>query len=250
VRGSAYDPFPGSTLPIIYGTLGFRERSLAEYQRLLRENPSLKGTVLAKQLRHSRFNSVFTIDADGKVIGRYHKRVLMPFGEYIPFSDLYPVMKLWMPQTGDFSKGDLDGITTVPLRSGVTVSLAALICYEDLIPALAGEAVQKGAQLLVNFTNDVWYGDTAAPYQHHLLALWRAIETRRYFLRVTNTGYTAVVDPLGKTIAGLPIFTEGVLLEDVKLLNIKTLYAKIGDFPVWVISIIIVLASFFRRVSE
>ena len=88
--------------------------------------------------------------------------------------------------------------------------------------------------MLVNLTYDTWFGRTAAQYQHHLIAIFRAIENRRFLVRSTYTGYTAVVNPLGKTIADIPPFSEGKLTVDVTLMNYRSSYTNyVGELPCW-----------------
>ena len=242
--GKPYNPYPETSAPIMYGTMSYRRRPDSEVQDLLRGASGMPTREEMEALRFMRFNSAFAVDEIGHVVGSYHKRALMPFGEYMPFGDLFPALKELSPHTGDFTPGDkLDPIEFDLIREKGnhaveerTVRIMPLICYEDLIPELSRDAVRRGAELLVNLTNDAWYGDTEAPYQHHLLALWRAIETRRYLLRVTNTGFTAIVDPLGRTVASLSPFTQGTLLEDVGLLKEQTLYTKIGEIHNWVLA--------------
>ena len=194
-------------VPLLFGGLSFRRDSEVE-----------------------KFNTAFGIDEKGAVQGVYHKRILMPFGEYLPFAETFPSIKKLSPYTGDFTKGDI--LEPIKLKSA---SFAALICYEDLVPSLSRELVKEGAQILVNLTNDAWYGDTHAPYQHNLLAAWRAIETKRYLLRVTNTGYTTVINPLGETVQSLGLFTEGYLLADVAILDEQSFYVRYGNVLVWVL---------------
>ena len=241
-------------VPLLYGGLAFRPRPEDEFKRLLEQFPQAKTGELYNSLRYLRFNSAFMVTPAGAIVGRYHKRVLMPFGEYMPFADIIPAIKELSPMTGDFSKGDLlePLQTEVATASGAAATLraGALICYEDLVPALSNDAVLRGANVLVNITNDAWYGATAAPYQHHLLAQWRAAETRRYLLRVTNTGVTAIVDPFGRTVAVLPIFTEGVLTEQIRLLEGTTLYAHLGNIPWMVAAWGTILALVFLRLKR
>ncbi len=228
LRGTMLDPDPLQQVPLIYGGLGYRIRS--------EERTQADDEVEDSNRRVLRFNAAFALDAAGRVQSRYYKRVLMPFGEYMPFADLIPALKRLSPMTGEFAAGDITKPLhlEVPSANGVLlVKAGALICYEDLVPAMSRGLVREGAELLVNLTNDAWYGDTAAPYQHHLLALWRAIETRRYFARATNTGFTAVVDPYGRTTAGLALFSAGELTTEIKLLNSRTLYSQIGDSFSW-----------------
>lgn len=231
ITHTAYDLYPGRTVPIIYGTLGYEK--IGE----ILEGEAPNGDDI------NFYNSAFAVDVFGKVVGQYHKKVLMPFGEYVPFSNVFPKLKELLPQTGDFTAGTL----TDPLRLETTGSPAEgkgtqekvtglfslLICYEDLVPRLSRESVLRGGTVLVNLTNDAWYGNTHAPYQHHLLASWRAIETRRYLVRSTNTGFTGIVNPLGQTIAQLPIFEEGYLVTEVGLNNAKTCYVQYGDLFSW-----------------
>ena len=132
-----------------------------------------------------------------------------------------------------------------------TVKAAPLICYEDTVPRLARAATRKGAELLVNLTFDTWFGQTPAQFQHHLIAAFRAIENRRYLIRSSNSGYSAVVDPLGRTIASIRPFTVGTLKAKVRLLDEKTPYtAYIGETPWWMLLAAIVgiyVAPLIRR---
>ena len=245
VANTAFDTFPESSLPIIFGSLSFREKPADELRTIAAE-ASTRQEFEANRYRY--FNSAIGIDKDKRIVGRYHKQVLMPFGEYLPLASVLPWLKQLSPNSGDFTSGDKKAPITFEIASAnsqkpVEVAAGALICYEDLVSRISREAVVFGANVLVNLTNDAWYGDTAAPYQHHLLALWRAIETRRYLLRVTNTGYTAVVDPLGHTTAALPVFADGYLIEQVKLLQNRTLYAEYGDLLSWLLTLSAVLLA-------
>ena len=98
------------------------------------------------------------------------------------------------------------------------------------------QATRKGATLLVNLTFDTWFGPTVAPYQHHLIAAFRAIENRRFLVRCTSSGYSAVVDPMGRTVASIPPFTAGTLSTKVRLIDEKTPYtAYLGESPWWLL---------------
>lgn len=248
LRNTPNDPYPAQRVPLLFGGLSYRQRTQQELDELLAGMYGTPDSALLRALGYYRFNTAFGIDAAGTILGLYHKRVLMPFGEYLPFGRIFPQLRGLSPHSGDFDPGDVHTPITFPqLRvappgGGATtaaVNVMPLICYEDLVPGLAAEAVKAGAQLLVNLTNDAWYGRTAAPYQHHLLAQWRAIETRRPLLRATNTGLTAVVDPLGRTSATLPIFTAGYLLAEVPLLDVKTVYVRWGDAPLSALALLV-----------
>src|SRR5713226_135402 len=179
------------------------------------------------------FNSVFLTYSQGKVLDHYHKQVLLAFGEYIPFAALLSKLPGIPSQVEGFTPGD--GPRTLDLPGGVKA--APLICYEDLMPNLARAFVaQTAANLLVNFTNDAWFGDTVGPWQHARLAQWRAIETRRYLVRVTNTGITSIIDPKGEMVQSLPTFSPGVLTAEVRTLEGQTLYVRFGDWFAWVVT--------------
>ena len=201
---------------------------------------SLKGPNL------TAFNTAFLTDSKGIVLGRYHKQVLLAFGEYIPFGGLLGLLP-GMPFVEGFTAGT--GPRTLDLAGGEKI--APLICYEDLIPELSRAFVrEKKANVLVNLTNDAWYGKTVAPWQHARLAQWRAIETRRSLLRVTNTGVTSLINARGEMGEALPIFEPAVLKTQVEILDGETLYVRFGDWFAWaasVIAIAIVLFQSLRR---
>lgn len=166
------------------------------------------------------------------------------FGEYIPFFSVLARMQLVPENSGVFTAGS--GPVTLDIPGGI--KLAPLICYEDLMPQLARRFVDlKGAQLLINLTNDAWFGKTAAPWQHARLATWRAIETRRAMVRATNTGLTSVINPKGEIVETIPVFTRGVLISQVPLMQGKTLYVRFGDWFAWLGSLISVAIVFFYR---
>jgi len=175
------------------------------------------------------FNTAFLTDGQGRVLTRYHKQVLLAFGEYLPFSSILSKLPA-MPFSDGFTPGE--GPHTLDLANGIKI--APLICYEDLMPELSRAFVKTSkANVLVNLTNDAWYGKTVAPWQHARLAQWRAIETRRTLLRVTNTGVTSVINAKGEMTQALPIFTPAVLKAQVDILEGETLYTRFGDWFAW-----------------
>jgi apolipoprotein N-acyltransferase len=175
------------------------------------------------------FNTAFLTDATGRILDRYHKQVLLAFGEYIPFSKILSKLP-GMPFSGGFTPGE--GPHTLNLSTGQRI--APLICYEDLMPQLSRAFVKEAnANVLVNLTNDSWYGRTLAPWQHARVAQWRAIETRRSLFRVTNTGATVVINAKGEIDDALPIFTPAVLTAKVDLLEGETFYVRFGDWLAW-----------------
>ncbi len=190
-----------------------------------------------------RFNSAFAVYPDGTVPTPYNKQILIPFGEYMPGASVFPWLNQANENAGVFTAGTEVKVFSYPMeRSGgqkYQAKVAPLICYEDLLPTMARQATRQGAQLLVNLTFDTWFGRTHAPFQHHLIAAFRAIENRRYLIRCTNSGYSAVVDPIGRTIASIPEFTAGTLTSKVRLIDEKTVYtAYLGETPWWLLFVV------------
>jgi apolipoprotein N-acyltransferase len=175
------------------------------------------------------FNTAFIIDRSGRLLGRYHKQVLLAFGEYLPFAKVLSQLPA-MPFADGFTPGDGPRVFYLFRQ----VRLAPLICYEDLMPDLSRRFVKETkANLLVNLTNDAWYGRTVAPWQHARLAQLRAVETRRSLVRVTNTGVTTLINAKGEIGESLPIFTPGILKAEVEILDEETLYVSFGDWFAW-----------------
>lgn len=170
------------------------------------------------------YNSAALFTAQGKMIAKYHKTHLVPFGEYIPYRNILTFLKP-VAAIGDFEAG----LEVAPLDME-GIMLAPLICSEDLFPAIAREQVQKNANLLVNLTNDAWYGFSSQPDQHLALARFRAVETRRTLLSATNTGTTAVIDPTGETVIKSPLWEESVLIYNAPLRTETTLYVRLGNW--------------------
>ncbi len=206
----------------------------------LRFAPLLSG-LLTFETREKQFNSALLINSDGAIGTPYHKQILMPYGEYTPLSQTFPWLMKINNMAANFTAGATPGIHRISLKdNGVekTVRAGTLICYEDVIQSLARESVKAGAEFLVNLTNDAWFGDTAALDQHHLIASFRAIENNRFHLRATNTGKTAIVNPLGTTIHELSSATEGALKGEIFPIQSETIYTRLGNLPWTVLSLL------------
>ena len=148
------------------------------------------------------YNRAFLLDKRNAAPQWYDKEHLVPFGEYMPLADILPMQKL-VSGVGDFVPGQ----NARALKSG-DLSIGMLVCYEAIFEGLAQDRVSQGANLLVNISNDAWFGDTSAPHQHLQLAALRAIEQGRYLVRSTNTGISAFIDPLGRIKVAGPQFKE------------------------------------------
>jgi len=159
-------------------------------------------------------NSAFLLRPDGVPAGRYDKVHLVPYGEYVPLRKIFPFIGKLVVGVGDFRPGE--GFH--PIR-GEGWNLGVLICYEGIFPEAARAYKREGATLLVNITNDAWFGRTSAPYQHLSMTVFRAVETRLYLVRAANTGISAIVDPAGKILSRTPIFERAVLKGEVKIID-------------------------------
>ncbi len=165
------------------------------------------------------------IGKTGDTIGVYSKVHLVPFGEYTPLVSYLPFLEKLTAAGGDFVPGDGHG----PIKTDIG-NIGILICYEGAFPYITIETVRKGAQVLVNLTNDAWYDRTSAPFQHFAFYIFRAIETDRYLLRAANTGISAIIDPKGRVDAKTPIFTEEILKGSFAMKDTKTFYVRYGDY--------------------
>jgi apolipoprotein N-acyltransferase len=180
------------------------------------------------------YNRAYLLSETGRIIGRYDKIHLVPFVEYVPLRGLFFfVDKLANGAAGDFSMGT----TSDPIPTDIG-PVGTLICYEAIFPESARLFAKNGAALLVNITNDAWFGTTSAPYQHFSMARMRAIETRLFLIRAANTGISAVVDPTGNDEIRTAIFTRTVALGDVIPKPRITFYTRFGDVFAQLITLI------------
>lgn len=176
----------------------------------------------------SRFNCAMLREAGGASWGIYRKVKLIPFGESMPGSSIFPSLASLLPQSFRMSPGTLDQPPLVWREKGL--SIAAFVCYEAIQPetvvALAGE---RRPDLLVNLTNDSWYGNTWEPHQHLNFSRFRAVEHRTPMVRSTNTGISAFVSATGDVLASLPYDTAGEIVRDVPIVaRERTLYSRIA----------------------
>jgi apolipoprotein N-acyltransferase len=174
------------------------------------------------------FQAVLLLDMQERLVGTYHKRHLMPFGEYVPFANVIPELRLSFPVAVPY---DIGGEPTV-ISCG-RARIGSLLCYEDMVPAAAVSLVDRSASLLVSLIHGAAFTNPLTLLQHRLLAQQRAIELRRCLVRCGSTGETCVVDATGRLTQRLPLGIEGFLKADVPLLEGQTPAARLGcAFPV------------------
>lgn len=187
-----------------------------------------------KDRRHLLRNSAFLLDSDGMTKTVYHKVRLVPFGEYVPFkkSLLFFVEKM-VQASDDFQAGAEHTVMKVRLPAGDEVALGTVICYEIIFPDLVRRFVNEGATVIVNVTNDAWFGRTGAPYQHFSMAVLRAVENRVPVARAANTGISGFIDAQGHILETSGIFTEADLTRTLVPGRINTFYTRHGDVFAW-----------------
>lgn len=185
------------------------------------------------------YNGLVSVGATPAIYRKHH---LVPFGEFLPLKPLLGfILDILQIPLSDFSAGDIHQ----PLLKAGGWPLLATVCYEDAF-GNEGRIGLPEAAYLVNVSNDAWFGDSIAPYQHLQMARMRALETGRYMLRVTNTGITAVIGPDGKVIKQLPQFQASALTAEITPMMGATPYVRFGDGPVVVILLILVLGAAYR----
>lgn len=194
----------------------------------------------------SYFNSAYLLAPTGKILGRYDKIHLVPYGEYVPFKRFLPFIKKLTVGVGEFSSGP--GPAPIGFDGG---KIGTLICFESIFPEIAGGSVRAGATILANITNDAWFGKTSAPYQHFEMSILRAVENRVFLLRAANTGISAVVDPVGRVREKTGLFIQDTIVDNIRLRQGPlTFYSEYGDILVYaciLISSVFISSKFLRR---
>ena len=180
------------------------------------------------------FNRASVIGADGAHLGHYDKIHLVPFGEYVPYAGLLSFAGHLTRNVSSFSRGTER--TVFPLASpngGPTHRFSIFICYEAVFASEIRLFAKNGAELFVNISDDGWYGDTSAPWQHLNMARMRAIENHRWIVRDTNSGVTASIDPLGRVVESIPRHELNALTADYGYCSDLTFYTRYGDVFAW-----------------
>ena len=192
------------------------------------------------------YNSAQLVDPQGQRVFVYDKVHLVPFGEYEPFPLIHQVVTSVSEEVGGFHKGNKYVVGSLPdgYKFGV------FICYEAIYPGEVREFTAKGADLLINISNDGWFGRSAAAEQHLHMARVRAVENRRWIVRATNSGFTASIDPYGRIFEPLPPDVREAADLPYDFRTDETIYARFGDWFAWLcvlVSVILVGTTFERR---
>ncbi|MFH0918442.1 MAG: apolipoprotein N-acyltransferase [Candidatus Omnitrophota bacterium] len=219
--------WPESSVPGVWG------RDEAEFNQAFSLAGQLNTNFLVGAVSYfdqNYFNSALLINQQGLPVATYSKLHLVPFGEYIPLKNIFPFLET-IALIGDIQPGREYTIFRQPANFGV------LICFEDLFPELSREFIKRGARFLVNITNDAWYKEGSAPYQHFAASVFRAVENRVYLARAANTGISGFIDPAGRILGvvrsaqGKEIFVKGYCSQRIGLATgQRTIYNRYGDF--------------------
>jgi len=214
--------------------------------RLAAGAPLLVGSIDVEDARGGRIirNSAFLVTERG-ITERYDKIHLVPFGEYVPLSAVIGFVRGWAEFIAELEPG-----ARPVVFPGPPAPFGVVICYEGIFPDLVREFVRSGARLMVNMTNDGWFGSTSGPEQHLTMYPLRAVEHRIALARAANTGVSAFVAPSGRIVRSLPLGARGVLADRVPLRETETLYTRLGDWVCWTgfaVSTVVLAAAWRRR---
>jgi apolipoprotein N-acyltransferase len=178
--------------------------------------------------------SAMIYNANGEEIGRYDKIHLVPFGEYVPFARLLFFAHKLTGKVGLYTPGSMRKVFHIDGPDGQTHRYGVFICYEAVFADEVRQFARLGAEVFVNVSDDGWYGDTSAPWQHLNMARMRAIENRRWILRDTNNGVTAAIDPYGRVRQSIPRHQVDALPARFGFRDDITFYTAHGDVFAWV----------------
>jgi apolipoprotein N-acyltransferase len=224
-RGVSLIVWPETAVPFCFQNYDARSRDVINTARETNSWLLFGSLGYAREKGEISFrNSAYLLSPEGAVSGRYDKVHLVPFGEYVPLHNILFFIDKLVEGAGDFTPG---GEITPFSMGGRKIGI--LICYEGIFPEISRAHCLKGAELLVNITNDAWYGNTSAPYQHVSMAAFRAIENRTYMIRAANTGISAIVDPTGKIVSRTGLFERTTLSGSVKFTSQNTFYSRYGN---------------------
>jgi apolipoprotein N-acyltransferase len=207
--------------PIIVGNTGFERSTTAKSG-------------------YTMYNRASFLTPDGTVAGHYDKMHLVPFGEYVPYKQFFFFAKSLLNEVGLFEPGKQ---RTVFKTGGHTYGI--FICYESIFGDEIRQLAQQGADVLINISNDGWYGNTSAAWQHLNMVRMRAIENHRWILRATNTGVTAAINPYGRVTAAAPRHQRTSIRVHFGYENDLTFYVRYGDLFAYACALITTLAVAF-----
>ena len=197
---------------------------------------------------HANYNAAFFVQPGAVSLPSYAKMHLVPFGERTPYRDAIPLLRDidWTRLTGDLGPAEFARGTEHVVFAHPRHPFAVLICFESIFPNLVRQHVAAGAHMLVNITNDSWFGRSAGPYQHALINAMRAVENRTAIARSATTGISLFIDPFGRTYEATDLFTPAVAVATVPVGQPMTFYTRHGDFFAWGCLLVVAVALIAR----
>jgi apolipoprotein N-acyltransferase len=212
------------------------------------------GALTTSAADHTLYNSAMLIGGDGQVAGRYDKMRLLAFGETVPGVEYFPWLRQIVPEGfGNFTPGADVSVLPLVTSNGRVARLGAIICYEDILPGFLRRMGALHPHLLLNLTNDTWFGAHAEPWQHLALAVFSSVEQRTAMVRAVNSGVSAYVDANGRVVQTIdpvdphfdPRPAQSTLAKVPLLEGGHTVYAKVGDLFAYLCALVTALL-FFR----
>ena len=227
--------WPETAIPLLFSQAKPLIEALQQ-QAMIHQTDMLTGIPERDEETHQYFNTIISI---GTQPDMYKKRHLVPFGEYLPLDQwIRPVLDLMGIPMSSFSSG-----SGKPILYAAGIPIGVSICYEDVFGEEVIDALPE-ARLLVNVSNDAWFGDSLAPHQHLQMARMRALETGRYLLRATNTGISAIIDEKGRITGESPQFQPDALHRTIKTFSGSTPYSLYGNYVIVIMSILVLVVCF------
>lgn len=226
-------------------------KSPGKYQDLVRHLvdrlnvPIFTGTAIYEPQTHDIFNGAVLIEPKIGIRQEYRKIYLVPFGEHIPFD-----RQLAFLRKVDFGEGDYTPGKSYTVFAAPKFNFACLICFESIFPELSRSFVNNGAEILVNITNDGWFGKISGPQQHNDMAILRSVENGVTLLRSANTGISMIVDRYGRVLVEKPLFTADIIVATINITPTATLYRRVGDILPVLCLLLITLLLAVRFINE
>lgn len=212
--------------------------------------PSGAKKVLKNATYYTTHNSILLFTPGSRVIQKYFKIKLVPFGERVPFLETLPFLGEWIKWNVGISSWNVGEKKTVFTLDDST-KIAGVICIESIYPDFVSEFVKNGAQIITVVTNDSWYGYSSGPFQHKEISSLRAVENRRTILRAANGGISCIIDPLGRTISSTELYTRNIIVGEAGLnskITFYTNYPFIIPGMVCIISLGVIIAFFVNKI--
>lgn len=203
--------------------------------------------------RYDAYNAMGLFLPGSDKIQKYAKMILVPFGERLPYADVFHFLiepLQWGVGISNWAKGKDTTVFEMKRRNGEIVKFSGGVCYESIYPSLIREFVKRGAQFLVVITNDSWYGNTSGPYQHFQYSILRAVENRRSIVRCANGGISGFIDPYGRVQRKTKFHEKTQMADVIRLNDEKTFYTKYGDIIVHISGFAVVLAFLFTMFKK